>query len=159
MNKMFDSVNDAFRTAFDAGRRTQETWFKAGRDAWQQPGDFNRMFNFSEQVAREWMPVMQKNAEAAANLFGANFRAGMDMVQATCDMGSTPDNGNLYEKTRKMWDTAFDVARANMDFVTKTTTRTIENCAAFCDAFRPADIMPGKTEPTTRASEGGKNRP
>lgn len=154
MNKMFDCMNDAVRTAFDAGRKAQETWFKASREAWQQPGDFNRFFTAGEQVAREWMPVMQKNVECAANAFGTNFRAGMEVFNQAYDMSARPESGSIYETTRRMWDSAFDVARANIDFVTRTTTRTMESAAGMCDCFRPETA--GRVD--TKTAEGGKNR-
>jgi len=150
VSKVFDSMNDAFRQAMDAGRRAQENWFKAGREAWQQPGDFNRFFSAGEQMAREWMPAMQKNVEAAANVFGANVRAGMDVFNTACEMTVKPHEGNLYDRTRRFWDTAFDMTRANMDFVTRATARTMENCAAFCEAFRPA----GETTAKSGGSRG-----
>lgn len=155
MNKMFDNMNDAFRSAFDASRRAQETWFKAGREMWEQPGDFNRMFAAGEQMSREFAPVVQKNFEMAANAFGANFRAGMDVFNNAFEMTQKGDDANVYEKTRRMFDSAFDVARANMDFVSRATARSIENCAAFCDAVRPSHEPTGKSgEPTGKANPG-----
>jgi hypothetical protein len=147
MTKIFETMNDAFRSAFETGRRAQETWFKAGRDAMQQPADANRLFAVSEQIAREWVPIVQKNAEAAVNVLGANLRAGMDVFNTACEMTIKPQDGSLYDRSRRFWDTAFDVARANMDFMTRAAARSMENCAAMCEAFRP--------EPTTAPKTGG----
>ena len=135
MTKWFDSVNDGFRSAFDAGRRMQETFFKTVTDTARTTPAFETVFSAGDKVAREFGPFFGKNVETAAQTFDVGFRSNMDMFRAACDATMKPEEGDVYKRTRKLWDTAFDAFRANMDQLGKTGTRTIENCTAFCQAI------------------------
>ena len=146
MNRMFDSMSDTFRAAFDAGQRAQETWFKTTRDMYHQPVNFDRVFNNGERVMRDWVPFVEKNVDSFAKSVDANFRAGVDMFKTACDVATKADDTDLYRKTRQIWDTAFETFRANLDAYTKMTSRAFENYAAFCECFRP-----GMTEPTPKS--------
>ena len=147
MNRMFDSMSDTFRAAFDAGQRAQETFFRSTRDAWPQPVNVDRMFNGGERVVRDWVPFVEKNVDTVAKTVDANFRAGMDMFKTACDVATRADDTELYRKTRQYWDTAFEAMRANFDVFTRMTSRTFENYAGLCECFRPA-----MAEPTAKSS-------
>ena len=155
MNRMFDSMSDTFRAAFDAGQRAQETWFKTTREMSQQPVNLDRMFNNGERVMRDWVPFVEKNVDNVAKTVDANFRAGLDMFKTACDVASRGDDNELYRKTRQFWDTAFETMRANMDLFTRMTSRSFENYAAFCECFRPAMHEP-TTKPTAKTGKGGE---
>jgi hypothetical protein len=105
MNRMFDSMSDTFRAAFDAGQRAQDTFFKSTRDFCPQAVNFDRVFNNGERVMRDWVPFVEKNVDSFAKNVDANFRAGMDMFKTAVDVATKADDADLYRKTRQLWDT------------------------------------------------------
>ncbi|MEK7731070.1 MAG: hypothetical protein AAB363_04365, partial [Planctomycetota bacterium] len=56
MTKVFDCMSESVRTAFDAGRKTQDAWFKAVGEMWKHPGDADRFNNRGERIFREFAP-------------------------------------------------------------------------------------------------------
>ncbi|MEK6798415.1 MAG: hypothetical protein AABZ12_05595 [Planctomycetota bacterium] len=151
MARWFDSMNDTFKTALDAGQRVQESWFKSTREAWQQPIEIEKLTTRGERMVREWIPFAEKNIETAAQAYDANFRAGMDMFKTACDVAMKTDDTDVYRRTRQMWDTAFGMFRTNVDVFAKASTRTMENCSQLCECFR-ADEASTKTSKPAKAT-------
>jgi hypothetical protein len=134
MTKVFDCVTESVRTAFDAGRKTQDAWFKAIGEAWKHPGDAGNFYANGERVMREWVPFVGKNLEVATHCCDAGMRTGLDVFKAACDATAQPGEADPYNATRQMWDATFEAVRTNFDTFGKAGVRTMENCSAFCDA-------------------------
>lgn len=134
MNKAFETFNDGFRSAVDASQRTQETWFNFMRDAWRRPADMDRMFQRSERIINEWMPFVGTNMNTMVKAYDTNLRAGMEVFKTFFDNMSRGENTDMGKATRQVWDAAFEAARTNFDVMNRVSARTLENCAAFCEA-------------------------
>ena len=134
MNRMMECWSDGFRAMFDAGRRTQETWFKAMTDASKNPVAFDNFLMTGEKAAREFPPFVGKNMEAFAQACDTTFRGNMDVFKATTEFAAHPEEGDLYQRSRRVFDVAFDAVRNNFDAFNKATTRNAEMCSAFYQA-------------------------
>ena len=135
MTKVFDCMSEGVRTAFDAGRRTQEAWFKAVGEMWKHPGDADRFSTRGERIFREFVPFVGKNLEMAAQCCDAGIRTGVDVFKVACDAAGKPGDTDAYDATRQVWDATFGAVRTNFDTFGKAGARTIENCSAFCDSI------------------------
>lgn len=158
MTKMADCMADSFRTAFDAGRRTQDTFFKAITDMWRQPSDMGCMNmgginnERGERVMREWVPFVGKTMEAFAQTCDTTFRAGTDVFKAGVDVAAKGNEADPYESSRQVFDATFSAVRHGFDAFGKAGAKTMENCTTFCDA-----IFRGEpTRPVTTPGKGGK---
>ena len=134
MTKVFDCMSEGVRTAFDAGRRTQEAWFKAVGELWKRPGDADGFTARGERIFREFVPFVGKNMEMAAQCCDAGIRTGVDVFKVACDAASKPGETDAYDSTRQVWDATFQAVRTNFDAFGKAGARTMENCSAFCDS-------------------------
>ena len=152
MAKVFDCMSEGVRTAFDAGRRTQEAWFKAVGEMWKRPGDADGFSARGERVFREWVPFFGKSIEMATQCCDTGMRTGLDVFKTACDAAGKPGDTDPYETTRQVWDATFQAVRTNFDTFGKAGARTMENCSAFCDSIlrdepaskTPAGIKSGK---------------
>ncbi|MBI1825390.1 MAG: hypothetical protein HY287_05505 [Planctomycetes bacterium] len=133
MNKFFDTMGDGVRAAFDAGQRTHEAFWRTTQDAWKRPADMDRFMNRTTKVMREWAPLMSRNLDTFADACEMNIRKGVDICKNTLEVTTNPDEGDLYAKTRQLWDSAFDVMRSNFEVMAKATARTMQACSNFCD--------------------------
>jgi len=131
MTKMFDCWNDGFRAAFDAGRKTQETWFKSLNESTKNPLGLDGFFASTEKFTKEFPPFVGRNMDAVANTCDATFRAGLEVYRAATETAMRPEEGDFYRKGRRIWDATFDAFRTNVDAIGKAATRGIENCTAF----------------------------
>ncbi len=152
MTKVFDCVGESVRTAFDAGRRTQEAWFKTMGEMWKNSGDSEVFPVRGERIFREFVPFWGKNMELAAQCCDAGIRTGVDVFKVACDAAVKPGEADAYDATRQVWDATFQAVRTNFDTFGKAGARTMENCSAFCDSIL-RDEMPGKTH---GGAKGGK---
>jgi hypothetical protein len=135
MSKMFDCWNEGFKAALEANRRTQETWFKTMTDASKNPAGFESFVATGEKVAREVPQFVGKNMETFAQTCDTAFRTNMDLFRAATDFAGNADDGDLYKRSRRMFDMAFDGFRTNLDTFNKAATRSIETCSSFCQAI------------------------
>lgn len=145
MTKVFDCMGESVRTAFDAGRRTQEAWLKAVGEMWKYPGDADRFSNRGERVFREFVPFMGKNMEVAAQCCDTGIRTGVDVFRVACDVAGKPGDTDAYDATRQVWDAAFQAVRTNFDTFGKAGARTMETCSAFCDSILRDETVPKST--------------
>lgn len=159
MNKAFDNFNDGIRSAMDASQRTQETWFNFMRDSFRQPGDVDRMFRRGERVLNEWLPFVGGTMNTVVKAYDANLHAGMEVFKTYFD-GLSRGETDLGKTTRQVWDAAFEAARTNFDMMSRVGTRTLENCASFCEAAfsteegHPASAgRPTPTRPTAKTEK------
>lgn len=152
MTKMADCVADSFRTAFDAGRRTQDAFFKAMGDMWRQPNDFGSPNERGERVMREWVPFVGKTMETFAQTCDTTFRAGTDVFKTACDVATKGNEADPYESSRQVFDATFSAVRHGFDAFGKAGIKTMENCSTFCDAIFRAE----PTRPVSTPGKGGK---
>jgi len=134
MTKVFDCMSESVRMAFDAGRKTQDAWFKAMGEMWKYPGDADHLNIRGERIFREFAPFVSKNMEMAAQCCDAGIRTGADVLKVACDVAGKPGDSDAYNSTRQVWDATFQAVRTNFDTFGKAGARTMENCSAFCDA-------------------------
>jgi len=134
MTKMFDCWNEGFRAAFDAGRRAQETWARTFTDVTKNPTGFENFFATGEKMAREFPPFVGKNMETLAQTCDTAYRANLDVFKAATDVAAHPDEGDFYQRSRRVFDVAFDAFRTNVDTFNKAATRGSELCTVFCQA-------------------------
>ena|SRR3990172_2513475 len=151
MTKVFDCMSEGVRTAFDAGRRTQDAWFKAMGDIWKRPGDAERFSGRGERIFREFVPFVGKNMEMAAQCCDTGLRTGIDVFKAACDAAAKPGETDAYDTARQVWDATFDAVRTNFDTFGKAGVRTMENCSTFCDAILRDEPAP---RPPAQAKSG-----
>jgi len=152
MTKVFDCMSEGVRTAFDAGRKTHDAWFKAVGEMWKRPGDADGFSANGERIFREFVPFVGKNMEMAAQCCDAGIRTGVGVFNAACDAVGKPGDTDAYDSTRQVWDATLQAVRTNIDTFGKAGVRTMENCSAFCDATLrhetaakpPASIKNGK---------------
>lgn len=157
MTKMADCMADSFRTAFDAGRRTQEAYFKAVADMWRQPADMHSMNmgginERGERVMREWVPFVGKTMETIAATCDTTFRAGTDVFKAGFDVAAKGNEADPYESSRQVFDATFCAVRHGFDAFGKAGVKTMENCTTFCDAIFRAE----PNRPVTTSGKGTK---
>jgi hypothetical protein len=135
VTEMYETWTDNVRAAVDAGRRSQETFFKAFGDLWKTQPEMEGYFSRSERMAREFVPFLGKNVSTMSECMETTLRTGMDVLKAACDSASRQDDSDVYRRTRGVWDSTFGAARANFDAYTKASARMAENCSEF---FRSA---------------------
>lgn len=150
-SRVFDNMNESFRAAWDAGRRTQESFFKSATESAKVPSGFEPFFAFGERFAREFVPFVGRGFETVAQTMDNGLRANMDVFKVACECASKPEEGDFYKKSRRVLDAAFDAARTNFDTFSKAGSRVMDNCSTFvqstcCDEScgRPA-AKTGKT--------------
>ena len=137
---MVETVNNSFRAAFDAGQRTQEAFFRASHEALRSP-DVDRFFPNGDKLMKQWVGYVGRNMEAMADAVNANFRSAIDIW----DVATRNDQRDVYERTRQMWDAAFEGARTNFDVATKAANRTMELFSSMCDCSCCGDERKGAT--------------
>jgi hypothetical protein len=129
---MFDSLTDTFRTAMDAGRKSQENFFRAVGDVYKTPADSDGFFGRGERMAREFVPFVGKNVQTFSECAETTFRTQADMIKLACDTVARTDDADVYRRTRTMWDATFGATRANIEAFGKAGTRMVENFSDFC---------------------------
>jgi len=152
MTEMFETVSDGFRAAMDAGRRSQESMFKAVGDMCKAPGEFDGFVVRAERITREWMPTMGKNIQAMTECCDTGFRAGVEVFKTACDLSLRTEDADVYRKSRQFFDAAFNAARTNFDAIGKAGSRTMENWAEFCRSA-------GSESGSGRAASGSSGKP
>lgn len=152
MTRMADCMADSFRTAFDAGRRTQESFIKAMGDMWRTPTESHFMNERGERMVREFVPFVGKTMETFAQTCDTTFRASTDVFKTACDVAAKGNEADPYEASRQVWDATFGAVRNGFDAFGKAGVKTMENCSTFCDA-----IFRGEpTRPVNTPGKGGK---
>jgi len=150
VDRVMDTMGNGFRAAIDAGQRTQEAFFRASREALRNPGEFDRFFTRSEKVTREWVPFVERNMSAIADVVNTNMRAGIQMFRETCDIAVHSDDTDLYKRTRQFWNNAFEAMRTNFDTVAQAATRSLEACSMFCDCGVGCQDEPRRSQGQTQ---------
>jgi len=132
MVQMLDTMADTARASMEAGRRMQESWFEAIGAPTKGDHGFEGFFGQGERVNREFFPFMNKNMQTVAEFMNTNFQGGMDTFKSFCDATTKGADGDVYRKTRDMWDTAFHAFRNGFNAMNKAGIKTMENWASFC---------------------------
>lgn len=130
--QMFDNMNETFRVAMDAGRRSQESFVRSMGDMWKNPAGFDTFYARGEKFAREFMPFIGRNMETMAESFDTSFRANLDAFRTAANVSMKTEDTDLYRRTRQVFDAAFDAMRTNFEAFGKAGARTMENWSTFC---------------------------
>lgn len=134
MTKVFDSMNDAFKSAMDAGRRSQETWFRAFGDTARTPGNFEAFRAPGDQVNKEWIPFVERNVETFTQTCDSGFRTGMDAFKTAFNATLNADEGDFTKNSREAFDASVKAFQTNVDTLSKAGIRTVESCTNFVQA-------------------------
>lgn len=150
MTEMFENWTDNVRATFDAGRRSQETVFKAVSEMYRAQPEFDGVISRTERMSREFLPFFGKNFQIFSDCLDSTFRTGMEVCKAACDATTTrPDEGEFYKRSRQVWDAVFGAARSNFETFAKAGSRTMENYTEF---FRTA-CCETTSRPTTKPAK------
>jgi len=144
MTKMFNCMNDAFKTAMDAGRRTQESWFKAYGDVASAPANFETFRATSEQMSKEWFPFVERNVEAFTQSCDTGFHTGMDAFKTAFNAALHANEGDFQKNSQEVFDAALNAYKKNVDTMAKAGLSTVDNCTKFVQATC-CDAAPTKT--------------
>lgn len=134
MTKVFDSMNDAFRSAMDAGRRSQEAWLRAFGDMARTPAGFDAFRTSGEQVTKEWLPFVERNMETFTQTCDSGFRTGMEAFKTAFNATLKANEGDFAKSSREAIDASVNAFRTNVDTLTKAGVRTVENCTNLVQA-------------------------
>jgi hypothetical protein len=148
MAQMFDTMADTARASMEAGRRLQESWFEAIGGPNKGEQGFEGFFVQGERMTREFMPFMNKNMQMMAEFANSNFQAGMDTFKTFCEATTKGNEGDVYRRTRDMWDAMFGTFRTGFNAMNKAGIKTLENWANFCQTAC-AECSPSKMAPKT----------
>lgn len=157
MNKAFETINDGVKTAVDCTQRTQETWMKFMRDAWRNPGEFDRVTQRGERMMKQIVPFFGETIDTFTKACDANVRAGMGVFKTFCDTATHADEADFGRKTRQVWDATFEALRTNFDVMSKMSTKTMENYSALCESAFGDDAQCSRQTPGRPAGKNEKS--
>src|SRR3990172_1607727 len=86
MTRMFEAFNDNLRAMFDAGRHTQEAWFKGLGEFGKNPTVVETFVARGEKLMKEFTPLVSKNMETFAQSCETGLRTGINAFRAACDI-------------------------------------------------------------------------
>ncbi|MEK6676693.1 MAG: hypothetical protein AABZ47_13705 [Planctomycetota bacterium] len=150
MTEMVETWTDGVKSTMDAGRRSQETMFKAMGEMWKTNPDSENAYSRGERMFRDFMPFVSRNMSTMGECFDSSCKAGMEVFKTACDTTGKPEETDLYRRSRQMWDTAFGAARTNFDAFNKAGMRMMEN---FNEFFRAACGPECGSRPTPKATK------
>lgn len=153
MQAMLESFNDGVRVMMDAGRQTQQAWFKLFSDSCQMPIglDAHEPHPHAERVLNEFGPLVSRNMETLAQTFDTGMRAGMSVFDTMNESVSRPEEADFQKKSRKVWDAAFVAFQKNVEAAGIAGARTLDNCSAFVESVHQREV------PSKAASKSPKN--
>ena len=153
MQAMLESFNDGVRVMMDAGRQTQQAWFKLLSDSCKMPigVDTVEPHIHAQRVLNEFGPLVSRNMETLAQTFDTGMRAGMNVFDTMNEAVSKPEEADLQKKSRKVWDAAFVAFRKNVEAAGNAGTRTLDNCSAFVESVHQREA------PSKAASKSPKS--
>lgn len=142
-------MNQAFKSALAAGRRSQEAWFRALGDMARTAGNVEGFRPSAEQVTREWLPFVERNVETFTQTCESGFRTGMDAFKTAFHTTLKANEGDFLENSREAFDASVNAFLTNVGTLSKAGTRTVENCTNFVQA---TFSEPGSSKTTANAS-------
>ncbi len=153
MQAMMESFNDGVRVMMDAGRQTQQAWFKLLNDSCRMPNGFdaNEPQIHAERVLSEFGPLVSRNMETLAQTFDTGMQAGMNVFNTMNEGGSSLEEADLQKKSRKVWDAALVAFRKNVEAASNAGVKTVDNCSAFVESVHRCEA------PSKAASKSPKS--
>ncbi len=127
MTKMFDSMNESFRSTMDACRRNQESWFKSFGDTTKTALPFDACGFGFQNASTQWIPFMKQSVDTFNDTVDATFGAGMKAAKTAVTTIPTTDNGDFAKNAQKAFDAAITAFGTNMDALNKACARHTEN--------------------------------
>ncbi len=130
----FRQAADTFKSAMDSSIKFQQDAFKAVTDIFGRGESFEDCRGRIESVATDSLNLVRKNAEQSQKMFDEGCRSGLEVLRkgfSACETGNGHGNKDAIERTREVWQSAFDAMKTNLDTAAKTSAQTIENCSSF----------------------------
>lgn len=154
MQAMLESFNGGVRVMMDAGRQTQQAWFKLLNDSCRMPIGFDGQdpHTHAERFLSEFGPLVSRNMETLAQTFDTGMRAGMSVFDTMNEAGSRPEEADLQKKSRKVWDAAFVAFRKNIEAASNAGVTTFDNCSAFVESVHRCEAS---SKAASKSSKSG----
>jgi len=131
MTKMFDSMNDTFKATMSAFGRMQECYTKPFAGVNQEPTD-SKVTPFAQagfkNVAKGWVPFVEKNFETFNETCHAAFDAGLKAMKTAATAAPEGNNVDFAKGTQRAFAATMEAFDANMSTLGKACVRTTENC-------------------------------
>lgn len=153
MQAMRESFIDGVRVMMDAGRQTQQVWFKLLSDSCKMPLGFDahEPHTHAQRALNEVGPLVSRNMETLAQTFDTGMRAGMSVFDTMNEAVSRPEEADFQKKSCKVWDAAFVAFRKNVEAAGNAGARTFDNCSAFVESVHQREA------PSKAASKSPKS--
>ena len=153
MQAMMESFNGGVRVMMDAGRQTQQAWFKLLSDSCKMPIGFdaNEPQIHADRVLGEFGPLVSRNMETLVQTLDTGMQAGMNVLDTMNEAGSSLEQADLQKKSRKVWDAAFVAFRKNIEAASNAGVTTFDNCSAFVESVNRCEA------PAKAASKSSKS--
>lgn len=130
----FRQAADTFKSAMESGIKFQQDAFKAVTDVYGQNESFEDGRHRIETVATDSINLIRKNSEQSQKMFDEGCRSGLETIRKSfgaLECGNGHSNKDAIDRTREVWQSAFDAMKTNLDTAAKTSAQTIENWSAF----------------------------
>ena len=130
----FRQATDTFKSAMDSGIKFHQDAFKAMNDAFGRGESMDDCRDRIETVATDSVNLIRKNAEQSQKLFDEGCRSGLEFIRkgfGAFENGNGHASKDAIERTREVWQSAFDAMKTNLDTAAKNSAQTIENWSAF----------------------------
>ena len=130
----FRQATDTFKSAMDSGIKFQQDAFKAVTDVFGRNESMDDCRGRIETVATDSMNLIRKNAEQSQKMFDEGCRSGLEFIRkgfGAFEGGNGHANKDAIERTREIWQSAFDTMKTNLDTAAKSSAQSIENWSAF----------------------------
>ncbi len=132
--EFFRQASDTFKSAMESGIKFQQDAFKAVSDVFNRGESAEDCQRRIETVATDSINLIRKNAEQSQKMFDEGCRTGLETIRkgfGACEMGNGHSNKDMMDRTREVWQTAFDAMKTNLDTAAKASAQTIENWSSF----------------------------
>lgn len=132
--EFFRQASDTFKSAMESGIKFQQDAFKAVTDVIGHNESLEDCCHRIESVATDSINLIRKNAEQSQKMFDEGCRTGLETIRKgfnACESGNGHGNKDVMDRTREVWQTAFDAMKTNLDAAAKASAQTIENWSSF----------------------------
>ena len=130
IDKFFETMAENCRKAGETMLGTQKAW--ACGDAGKGTAVADMLSGPGSRFATELSPLIAKNVQTATDCVEASVRTGFDVFKTACEVGTKAADADVHDRTRRVFDAAFEGMRNNFDAMETAGKRTAEQWSAFC---------------------------
>ena len=139
-------ATDMFKQASESFSRTMSTGVEFQQQAGKFWGDFfgkgvDQFQTQMDKVSKDFAPGAKKNLDQFHKMFDEQSRKSMDLLRETFDSGESCNAQDMFDETRKMWQTSFETLRSQVDTMAKTN---VEMAERFCEMANRAVATNGQ---------------